>query len=230
MDANDMPLVANFWANALAWSVVEDPSAIEVVPPDYRDGPPLIILPVPETKIGKNRLHLDLVSESVEHQAAMVDRFIALGAKRIDIGQSDVRHVVLADPEGNEFCVVPPDYSSADTGLVGAVAYDAATPVLGRFWSEAMGWPIAYERGDYIGIRAADEVGPFITFGPPVAPKPAKNRVHLDVAPPKDGDQDAEVERLLSLGATHVNIGQGDVDWVVMADPDGNEFCVLTPR
>jgi hypothetical protein len=54
--------------------------------------------------------------------------------------------------------------------------------------------------------------------------------LHLDIAPPADESQQAEVERLIALGATRVDIGQGDVSWVVMADPDGNEFCVLTPR
>ena len=63
-----------------------------------------------------------------------------------------------------------------------------------------------------------------------MAPKLGKNRLHLDVAPPADGDQEAEVERLISLGAKRIDIGQGDVSWEVMADPDGNEFCVLTPR
>ena len=52
----------------------------------------------------------------------------------------------------------------------------------------------------------------------------------LRLAPPADGDQQAEVDRLVSLGATRIDIGQGEVDWVVMADPDGNEFCVLPPR
>ena len=66
--------------------------------------------------------------------------------------------------------------------------------------------------------------------GPPVRPKTGKNRLHFDLAPPADGDQEAEVERLVSLGAKRIDIGQGDVSWVVMADPDGNEFCVLTPR
>jgi len=73
--------------------------------------------------------------------------------------------------------------------------------------------------------------GPKITWsGPPVRAKTSKNRMHLDVAPPADGDQQAEVERLESLGASRIDIGQGDVSWVVMADPGGNEFCVLTPR
>jgi hypothetical protein len=66
--------------------------------------------------------------------------------------------------------------------------------------------------------------------GPPLMPKFGKNWLHLDIAPPARGSQQAEVDRLVALGATRADIGQGDVDWVVMADPDGNEFCVLTPR
>ena len=80
-------------------------------------------------------------------------------------------------------------------------------------------------RGDR--VRAPDGTGPFITWGPPVRSKSAKNRLHLDIAP-EHGEQQAEVDRLLSLGATRIDIGQGDVDWTVMADPDGNEFCVLS--
>jgi hypothetical protein len=63
-----------------------------------------------------------------------------------------------------------------------------------------------------------------------VEPKIGKNRLHLDIAPPAGGDQQAEVDRLLTLGARRIDIGQGEVTWVVMADPDGNEFCVLSPR
>jgi hypothetical protein len=89
---------------------------------------------------------------------------------------------------------------------------------------------LVWDQDDETAIRAP-EGGLFITFGgPAVEPKRGKNRLHVDVAPPSDGDQGAEVERLLRLGATHVDIGQGDVPWVVLADPDGNEFCVLTPR
>ena len=193
----------------------------------------LVFLPVPEPKIEKNRIHLDLVSESPEHQAEMVDRLIGLGAQRIDVGQgSDADHVVLSDPEGNEFCVVLRGEFLATTGLIGAIVFEPADhPVVGRFWSEATGWPIVYDRDGDIAIRDPSGRGPFITFGPPVdAPKDAKNRLHLDIAPTAVGNLDAEVERLIRLGARRVDIGQGHVSWVVMADPQDNEFCVLTPR
>ncbi len=103
---------------------------------------------------------------------------------------------------------------------------DARDPVaLGRWWAEALGWVIVNDSGDDFEIRQTAERLPGIIFEPVGdEPKQRKNRVHLDFRPV---DQDAEVQRLLGLGATRVDIGQGDVHWVVLADPEGNEFCVL---
>ena len=230
-DANDPLRLARFWAEALGWNI--DDETEDEIGLVATDGTPLdfLFLPVPEPKAGKNRLHLDLVSESPEHQSEMVDRLITLGAQPVDIGQGDVSWVVLADPEGNEFCVILRGDFQATTGLIGAVVFEPADPVVGRFWSEAAGWPMVYDQDGDTAIRAPDGRGPFVTFGPPTgAVKTGKNRLHLDIAPPADGDQVAEVERLIALGARRVDIGQGDVSWVVLADPEGNELCVLTPR
>jgi hypothetical protein len=230
-DANDPLRLAHFWAAALLWEL--DDEADEEIGLVPGDGTPfvLLFLPVPEPKAGKNRLHLDLVSESPEHQSEMVDRLITLGARRVDIGQGDVSWVVMADPEGNEFCVVLRGDFLATTNLIGAIVFEPADPVVGRFWSEAAGWPLVHEQDGDTAIRAPGGRGPFVTFGPPTgAIKTGKNRLHLDIAPPSDGDQAAEVERLIARGARRIDIGQGDVTWVVMADPEGNEFCVLTPR
>ena len=72
---------------------------------------------------------------------------------------------------------------------------------------------------------------PDLELVPVPDPKLAKNRVHLDVAPFAGDDQQAEVDRLVALGARPADVGQGpDVTWVVLADPEGNEFCVLSPR
>jgi hypothetical protein len=188
-------------------------------------------LPVPEPKAEKSRLHLDLVSEAPDHQTEVVDRLLALGAARIDIGQGDVDWTVMADPEGNEFCVVRRGEFLATTGLLGAIVFEPATyPAVGRFWSEATGWPVVYDQDGDMAIRDPRGTGPFITFGPPVREvRRSKNRLHLDLEPPLGGDQGAEVDRLTALGARRIGIGQGDVPWVVMADPDGNEFCVHAP-
>jgi Glyoxalase-like domain len=231
IDANDPPRLARFWAEALRWEIdtdADDP--IGLVPTDgtrFRIDFPQ----VPEKKVGKNRIHLDLTSTSIVDQKQTVERLVELGARHIDIGQRpDEPHVVLADPEGNELCVLEPDNAFlAGCGRLGSITCDG-TPTVGHFWSEVLGWPLVWNQNEETAIRAPDGTGPFITWGPPVPPKVAKNRLHLDIAPPAGADQQAEVERLVSLGAMRIDIGQGDVDWVVMADPDGNEFCVLTPR
>ena len=231
-DTNDPLRLARFWSGALNWAIDDETSKeVSLIP---TDGTRFILefQPVPEEKVGKNRIHLDLVSESIEHQTQMVDRLISLGAQRVDIGQpKDADHVVLSDPEGNEFCIVLRGDFLATTDLIGAVVFEPGNPVTGRFWGEAIGWPLVYDQDGDTAIRAPDGKGPFITFGPPGGdPKTTKNRLHLDIAPLGDGDQAAEVDRLVAKGAQRVDIGQGDVSWVVMADPDGNEFCVLTPR
>ena len=158
-------------------------------------------------------------------------RSLALGARHIDVGQlPEEEHVVLADPEGNEFCVIEPGNNFlADCGFIGALSCDGS-PQVGYFWSQALGWPLVWDQDEETAIRSPHG-GPKIAWGgPPDTPKVGKNRLHFDVAPPADGDQAAEVDRLVSLGARRLDIAHGDVGWVVMADPDGNEFCVLPPR
>jgi Glyoxalase-like domain len=230
-DATDPLRVARFWASALEWEIYDGTTPeIGVLPTDGTRFT-FDFLPVAEPKTAKNPIHLDLVSESVEHQREVVERLIGLGASHADIGQGpDVNHVVLADPEGNEFCIVVRGEFLADTGFLGAVVFEPATPRTGRFWGEAIGWPVVYDQDGDIAIRAPDGRGPFITFGPPGTVNRGKNRLHFDLAPNIDDDQSAEVERLIALGARRVDIGQGDVTWVVLADPDGHEFCVLSPQ
>jgi predicted enzyme related to lactoylglutathione lyase len=149
----------------------------------------------------------------------------------VDIGQRDVPWVVLADPEGNEFCVLDPRLEYDDSGALAAVVVDARDPYeLAEFWSAAVGWPVARTGDHYATLRPEEGGAPSLEFIADETPKTVKNRLHLEVAPPADGDQQAEVERLLTLGATRVDIGQRDARWVVLADPEGNEFCVLSPR
>jgi hypothetical protein len=136
--------------------------------------------------------------------------------------------MVLADPEGNEFCVIEPGNNFlAGCGFIGALASDGSQAV-GYFWSEALGWPLVWDQDEETAIQSP-RGGIKITWGgPPLEPKRGKERLHFDLAPPADGDQQAEVDRLISLGATRVDIGQGDVSWVVMADPMGmSSACYL---
>jgi hypothetical protein len=236
IDAADPSRLADFWAAALEWEVdLDDPDEPVVAQPGYHYPDPvalpLVFVPDAEPKTGKNRVHLDLATGSAAHQGAVVDRLRGLGATLADIGQGQVPWVVLADPEGNELCVLEPRPVYRDTGPVAAVVIDSADPVsLARFWSQAAGWPPQRSDEDFAALRSAGAVGPYLEMLAVPGPKIVKNRIHLDVAPFADDDHQAEVARLIQAGARPVDVGQGEVPWVVLADNQGNEFCVLTPR
>ncbi|MDQ1456706.1 MAG: hypothetical protein QOH28_2326 [Actinomycetota bacterium] len=231
-DANEPLRLARFWAEALRWEIGDEShDRVELLPTDLTALRIDFFLPVPEPKSQKNRVHLDVTTASIDDQQDTVARLIEIGARHVDVGQGpDDKHVVLADPEGNEFCIIEPENNFlAGCGRLGSITCDGSREV-GCFWSAALGWPLVWDQDGETAIRTPEGSGFFITWGPPVPQKVAKNRLHLDIAPPAHDDQPAEVDRLVALGATRVDIGQGDVSWVVMADPDGNEFCVLTPR
>ena len=105
--------------------------------------------------------------------------------------------------------------------------------LLAEFWSGVLGYPVVDSKDGptywYTALKAPDGTGPTLLFYRQNGEKTVKNRVHIDVSP-TDRDQDAEVERLVALGATPADIGQSETPWVVLADPEGNEFCVLPHR
>jgi catechol 2,3-dioxygenase-like lactoylglutathione lyase family enzyme/predicted enzyme related to lactoylglutathione lyase len=231
VDANDPLRLARFWAGLLGWELAGHPDDGIALLPSDDTGFRLRFLPVPERKAAQNQMHFDLTSTSLADQQRTVARALGLGARHIDIGQRpEEGHIVLADPEGNEFCVIEPGNNFlADCGFVGALACDGSQAA-GYFWSAALGWPLVWDQDQETAIRSPHG-GPKITWdGPPLMPRTGRGRLHFDLAPPAGGDQQAEVSRLSSLGATRADIGQGEASWVVMADPDGHEFCVLTPR
>jgi predicted enzyme related to lactoylglutathione lyase len=235
-DAADPSGLAAFWAAAIGWEATDDSPDVSVAEPrrfSYPDPAvlPLVFVKVAGPKAGKNRVHLDLATASAADQAALVRRLRDLGAAPLDIGQGQVPWAVLADPEGNEFCVLEPRPVYSDTGPVAAVVVDSADPAAAAgFWIEAGGWPRVASDHGLVALRPAARGGPFLEFLPSQDVRRVKNRVHLDVAPFAGQDQGAEVARLLAAGARSADIGQGDRSWVVLADPEGNEFCVLTPR
>ncbi|SCL17223.1 Glyoxalase-like domain-containing protein [Micromonospora nigra] len=109
-----------------------------------------------------------------------------------------------------------------------SLTVDARDPArLARWWAEALGYQVVAEKPDGVEIRPSGDRLPGIVFVPVATGKQTRNRLHLDLRP---DDQEAEVERLVDMGARHVDIGQGEVDWTVLADPEGNEFCVLRQR
>lgn len=110
---------------------------------------------------------------------------------------------------------------------------------LARWWAEVLNYEVVFEDCEHTRIAAAQEItsggastnilngGPALVFVVVSDPRRVKNRIHIDLTP---DNRDAEVERLVDMGARHVDIGQKDVPWSVLADPEGNEFCVLPPR
>jgi predicted enzyme related to lactoylglutathione lyase len=99
---------------------------------------------------------------------------------------------------------------------------------LAAFWEAVLGWERrdTYDDDGDVELAAPDGSLPTIVFAEVPEPKTVKGRIHIDVSP-SGVDQATELERLLSLGALPVDIGQGDVSWIVLADPEGNEFCLL---
>ncbi len=108
------------------------------------------------------------------------------------------------------------------------IVMDAADPVaLGAWWARALDWVVVNDDPAEYEIRPAPDRLPGLLFEKVPEAAAGKNRLHPDFRP---DDQDAEVARLLALGARHADVGQGEQTWVVLADPEGNEFCVLSPR
>ena len=103
-------------------------------------------------------------------------------------------------------------------------------PRLARFWTQVLDWRILSEREREIMIGTDEAATVGICFMPVTDRKAVKNRIHLDLNPDPE-DRDGEIERIISLGARRVEIGQtGTESWTVLADPEGNEFCILRPK
>jgi predicted enzyme related to lactoylglutathione lyase len=225
--ALDPTVVATFWSGVLGWELADDPiEGVRLLPADDT-GFLLRFVPTQEAKSGPNHIHFDLTSSSPDEQQSTVERALTLGGRHTDVGQlPEEGHVVLADPEGNEFCVIEPGNNFlADCGFIGALSGDGSQ-ACGYFWAEALDWPLVWDQDEETAIRSP-QGGPKLTWGgPPLVPKQGSTyRPHFDLAP-VDGDLTAEVARLEALGASRVDVGPGHVGGVVMADPDGHEFCL----
>ncbi len=236
IDSADPARQARFWSAALRWEipyVTGDEAAVWPAGYTYPEPAalPLVFVTVPEAKAGQNRLHLDLATTSLDHQEAEVQRLLGLGAARADIGQGDVPWTVLADPEGNEFCVLEPRPVYADTGPVAAVVCGCADPAaVAGLWELASGFARHESHDGFVSLRSPAGSGPFLELLRVPDPKTVKNRVHLDLRPWPDASLADAVASLRAAGATTADVGQRDVPWTVLADADGSEFCVLTPR
>jgi hypothetical protein len=123
-----------------------------------------------------------------------------------------------------------------------SIVIDSRDPAaLARWWGETLAWPLVYESSDEAVIAppfAEDLAGTVpreqqpqgLVFVPVPEDKTVKNRLHIDLAPAPDESLQDAVDALVARGAALADVGQHDVPWVVLTDPEGNEFCVLTPR
>lgn len=209
--------VASFWAELLCGEVVAEERGA-LVPGEGAQIGLRFVEADTEERTAPNRLHLHLTSTDLDDQMRTVTRVEALGG-RIIRQQPEEGYVVMADPGRNEFCVIEPDSQFlAGAGFL-AEATDHGPPEAGRFWSEALGWPLVWDRGNQTAIQSPRggtklswDVRTDRTYG-------TKRQWFETVA----DDLAGEVERLMELGATHLGERVGSI---VMADPGGNEFTI----
>jgi hypothetical protein len=222
-EVSDALGVANFWATLLGREVRTEARGAFVPGDQMQVG--LRFVTSQTEPIGRPRLHLHLTSSSLEDQRRTVETALRLGARPLDVGQEpDATHVVLADPGGNELCVIEPGNNYlAGTGYLGEVTCDGSR-YAGMFWRDALGWPLVWDQGEQTAIQspvggtkiAWDSWGE----GPPAVRGTARSRQSFDLV---SADSASETDRLVALGATRL----ADLsDGVEMADPDGNGFAL----
>lgn len=215
----DAAEVGSFWAELLQRDLVQEANGVLVPGGPTQVG--LRFLTSDTEQVGPRRVHLHLTSESLEDQQQTVESALRLGGRHLDVGQAlDSGFVVLADPGGNELCVIEPQNRFlAGTGRLGEVACDGTRDV-GLFWSHALDWPLVWDRDGETSVQSRLGGTKVSWGGPPVHPKYGRNRQRLDLV---TGDPALEADRLISLGAIRLT---DLADGLELADPDGNEFSL----
>jgi predicted enzyme related to lactoylglutathione lyase len=232
LKARDEAALGGFWAAALGWGFSsEEPGAASALPAGA-DWPSaatssLDFIAVPDPETVRYHTHLELATTSAAHQAELVERLRDLGATPVEAA---VSWPVLADPEGNQFCVREPREGYRDTGPIAAIVVDCTDPgAMTRFWTDVLGWTRHDVTDEHALLRAAEDIGPYLELARTPHLPSRWHRAHLDLVPRPVSGFAAEVARVEALGATPADVGQGEVTWRVLADPEGNEFCILGP-
>jgi len=210
IDANDVSAVKDFWAGTLGYEIVElDDGDVHLV--GSEPGEEVWINTVPEPRSVKQRVHLDVRAESMEPFA---------GFERIT-KEGEFPWTTLADPEGGEFCVFT--YDEPPAKKFKSTVVDAADHVaISEWWAEVIGGDVSHDDGysPLENVPGLPTEG--FDFVPVPEPKTVKNRIHWDVQLLPG----VTLDDLVAAGATIVTPA-GEVKWTVMADPEGNEFCVF---
>ena len=234
VDTRDPCRLGRFWESLLGCSTLTDEDSSYETRLTVPDGPSLDLCfeRVDTPPRPAPRLHLEVYGGERDQQAAVVERALELGASHLDIGQRAVPWVVLADPEGNPFCVMEARAEYAVSGPLSSLPLDSAD--VGRdlaFWSELSGWtPVDSAMPG--ALRHPSGRGPLLELCPERAPKDpgVKNRVHLDIRLEAGDGPDETAQRVLDLGGRRYEHDWGDLPWQVMTDPSGNELCLLPAR
>ena len=213
----DAHAVAEFWATLLEREVLAESGSALLPGDETQVG--LRFVTSDTEQVGPRRLHLHLTSSSLEDQQRTVETVLRLGGRHIDVGQDpSADFVVLADPGGNELCVIAPGNSFlAGTGYLGEVTCDGTRDV-GLFWRDALEWPLVWDENEETAVQSPLGGTKVSWGGPPVEPRHGPSRQRFDLV---TVDPASEAERLVRLGATRL---ADLVDGVELADPDGNEF------
>lgn len=212
--ASDPEELASFWGGVLGWSR-EDLELLS------GDAPlRLAFVATGEPRAGLNPFHFHLTSNAAT-QDGTVARALEMGASHLDVGQlPDEDHVVLADPDGNEFCVIEAGNNwLAGTGFLGELAADGTREV-GLFWAAALDWPLVHDEDGETAISPPEGGFKIAWGGEPLIERHGRNRMSFVLVA---DELDAEIDRLVGLGASLVERRAGEVE---MADPDGNEFVL----
>jgi hypothetical protein len=220
----DADAVAAFWAGLLDRQILAEPGGVLVPGDKLQVG--LRFVTSDSKQVGPRRLLLHLTSSCPEHQQRTVETALRRGGRHIDVGQGpDDPHVVLADPGGNELCVIEPGNNYlAGTGFLGEVTCDG-TRAVGLFWRDALGWPLVWDENEQTAVQSplgGTKISWDSWGGSPVEPRTGRNRHRFDLV---TAGPTSEAERLVSLGATRLS----DLpDGIELADPDRNEFRLRT--
>lgn len=233
-DSLDPERLGRFWSRLLRWEVVRDGNEVTVRASESEGCDiALAFRRCDEANTVKNRVHLDVASASLPEQRSHVDRALALGARIIDIGQSTVPWVVLADPDGNEFCVLEPRSQYLGSGALAAIVVDAHDPAAtAAFWSAAVGWKVAAELPVIVGLRPPNGRGPWLEILRNDALELGGQRLRLrlvedSVDAGAGRDAVASVLRLGARQCAGADVPVPPGDGVLLADPAGMEFLVL---
>jgi predicted enzyme related to lactoylglutathione lyase len=239
--AEDPRRLAEFWTKLLD-GYKADASGEDVLA--RGEGPELLFKRMPKSPTIEVPIHLDV---NVPDREAELQRLLGLGARLVEtksrrVGELEETCTVMRDPEGNGFCIQTPP-NALPTRYVGNVTFSCAEPVdLGRFWSQALGWPEEKIDESFLqvlrdaGMDERELTGFYVTRETPSSrprflfqrrekSRPEFYPIHLDFL---TEDREAEVERLTGFGTSVVETkSAGGSTWTVMRDPEGNPFCVM---